>query len=244
MRDENRRVWEQLSAEKRKVDKLVGVVGKLWDIVGKGFAPGAGMYPPHCLLFISRLLITEDTVPPFPVELFDAMDSPNIYITSPPEQPQQQHSHQHQQSMHYPMLSPGVSPTTPEFSTSSSHPSSSSSQPTSAHPRNYGGWRADWDHDDADTSGGRTGNGKRQRLSEEYHAPQPPSPSSLNGPSSSASSMNGVASSPLTPNGDSPKRGRSDSAGWSGNGGGSRPRSLSLSSGGGIALPGNPPMVR
>ena len=57
MRDENRRVWEQLAAERRRVEKLVGVVGRLWDVVGKGF-PGSGkfcisldMADPSLLLF-------------------------------------------------------------------------------------------------------------------------------------------------------------------------------------------------
>ncbi|EEB88632.1 hypothetical protein MPER_13440, partial [Moniliophthora perniciosa FA553] len=35
MRDENRRIWDQLNAERRKLDKLVGVVNRLWDYVGK-----------------------------------------------------------------------------------------------------------------------------------------------------------------------------------------------------------------
>ena len=43
MRDENRRVWDQLAAERRKVEKLVNVVGRLWDVVGKGF-PGSGQF--------------------------------------------------------------------------------------------------------------------------------------------------------------------------------------------------------
>lgn len=41
MRDENRRMWDQLTSERRKVEKLVNVVGRLWDVVGKGF-PGSG----------------------------------------------------------------------------------------------------------------------------------------------------------------------------------------------------------
>lgn len=41
MRDENRRMWDQLTAERRKVEKLVSVVGRLWDVVSKGF-PGSG----------------------------------------------------------------------------------------------------------------------------------------------------------------------------------------------------------
>ena len=44
MRDENRRMWDQLTNEKRKVEKLVTVVGRLWDVVGKGF-------PGHCQSF-------------------------------------------------------------------------------------------------------------------------------------------------------------------------------------------------
>ncbi|KAF9454441.1 hypothetical protein P691DRAFT_656117 [Macrolepiota fuliginosa MF-IS2] len=67
MRDENRRMWEQLSMERKKVDKLVSVVNRLWETVQKGF-PGS--------------------VPPFPTDLFtdpnsNAGDNPNIYITSP-----------------------------------------------------------------------------------------------------------------------------------------------------------------
>ncbi|KAI5833154.1 HSF-type DNA-binding-domain-containing protein [Schizophyllum commune] len=62
MRDENRRVWEQLAVERRRAEHLIGVVGQLWDIVGKGF-PGQ--------------------VPPFPVELFDGNESPAILVTSP-----------------------------------------------------------------------------------------------------------------------------------------------------------------
>jgi heat shock transcription factor len=41
MREENRRVWEALMSERRKVDKLTGLVQTLWDVVGKGF-PGSG----------------------------------------------------------------------------------------------------------------------------------------------------------------------------------------------------------
>jgi hypothetical protein len=41
MRDENRRMWDQLTTERRKVEKLVSVVGRLWDVVSKGF-PGSG----------------------------------------------------------------------------------------------------------------------------------------------------------------------------------------------------------
>lgn len=40
MRDENRRVWEQVNIERRRADKLVNVVAQLWDVVGKGFPGG------------------------------------------------------------------------------------------------------------------------------------------------------------------------------------------------------------
>ncbi|KDR80900.1 hypothetical protein GALMADRAFT_1113959 [Galerina marginata CBS 339.88] len=55
MRDDNMRMWDQLAAERRKVDKLVNVVGRLWDVM----------------------------VPPFPSDLLDSSESPNIYVTSP-----------------------------------------------------------------------------------------------------------------------------------------------------------------
>ncbi|KAJ6485774.1 HSF-type DNA-binding-domain-containing protein [Mycena sanguinolenta] len=59
MREENQRMWEQLNSERRRVEKLVSVVSRLWDLVGKGFGPGS--------------------VPPFPVDLLD----PPIFVTSP-----------------------------------------------------------------------------------------------------------------------------------------------------------------
>jgi len=52
MRDENRRMWDQLTAERRKVEKLVSVVGRLWDVVGKGF-PGSGQSFSFFYLYIS-----------------------------------------------------------------------------------------------------------------------------------------------------------------------------------------------
>ncbi|KAF7289492.1 HSF-DOMAIN domain-containing protein [Mycena chlorophos] len=59
MREENQRVWDQLTAERRRTDKLVSVVSRLWEVVSKGFGPG--------------------NVPAFPVELLE----PNIFVTSP-----------------------------------------------------------------------------------------------------------------------------------------------------------------
>ena len=41
MREENRRVWEALVIERKKAERMVGVMKTLWDVVGKGF-PGSG----------------------------------------------------------------------------------------------------------------------------------------------------------------------------------------------------------
>ncbi|KAJ3851882.1 hypothetical protein EV368DRAFT_65391 [Lentinula lateritia] len=138
MREEYRRVWEVLMAERRKNERLTGLLRSLWDVVGKGF-PGS--------------------IPPFPVDLVDASpdighsspsigaanpnvhnsmggagssngpSSPNIYITSPTatsgpryQTPISALSHAHSQSNHnslghspFAFTSPGSSPTAPEF---------------------------------------------------------------------------------------------------------------------------------
>ncbi|KXN91101.1 Heat shock factor protein [Leucoagaricus sp. SymC.cos] len=67
IRDENRRLWDTLNMERKKSEKLVGLVNRLWDVVQKGF-PGS--------------------MPPFPSDFFSdsnlsTNDNPNIYITSP-----------------------------------------------------------------------------------------------------------------------------------------------------------------
>lgn len=93
MRDENRRLYEQFAAERRKSEKLVNVVGRLWDVVGKGF-PGS--------------------LPPFPQDILEP-ESPNIYITSPtsslPPRLSMSISNPSLHSMH----SPNSSPTTVDF---------------------------------------------------------------------------------------------------------------------------------
>jgi hypothetical protein len=64
MRDENRKVWEELADERRKVEKLIGVVGHLWEMVGKAF-PGHCEFDPSLfvperprrkLFFLSRFI--------------------------------------------------------------------------------------------------------------------------------------------------------------------------------------------
>ncbi|KIM39646.1 hypothetical protein M413DRAFT_194513 [Hebeloma cylindrosporum] len=97
MRDENSRMWEQLCSERRKVDKLVQVVGRLWDVVGKGF-PGS--------------------LPQFPSDLLDTAESPNIYITSPTATSSSRFPPPLSMNMHPPMHnlnSPNSSPTAADF---------------------------------------------------------------------------------------------------------------------------------
>ncbi|KAG6868056.1 hypothetical protein C0993_007915 [Termitomyces sp. T159_Od127] len=61
MRDENRRVWEQLSLERKRTDRLVCTLQRLWEFVGNRMGG----------------------LSPFPPELVDVADNPNIYVTSP-----------------------------------------------------------------------------------------------------------------------------------------------------------------
>lgn len=95
MRDENRRMWEHLATEKKRSEKLVGIVGRLWEVINSRF-PGS--------------------VPPFPSELLDS-ESPDIYITSPTAStsgsrfPPPLSTNMHSIHSH----SPNSSPTTTEF---------------------------------------------------------------------------------------------------------------------------------
>ncbi|KAF7317878.1 HSF-DOMAIN domain-containing protein [Mycena kentingensis (nom. inval.)] len=59
MREENQRMWDQLNVERRRADKLVSVVSRLWDVVAQRLGP--------------------ESVPAFPMELVE----PNIFVTSP-----------------------------------------------------------------------------------------------------------------------------------------------------------------
>lgn len=81
MRDENMRLWDQLLSERKRTEKIVGVLGRLWDVVGTRI-PGSCTYP------LSRVVIVLGTyswcsVPQFPSELLEN-ESPGIFVTSPP----------------------------------------------------------------------------------------------------------------------------------------------------------------
>jgi len=56
MREENRRVWEALVIERKKAERMVGVMKTLWDVVGKGF-PGSGKCNFHADVYL-RCYIT------------------------------------------------------------------------------------------------------------------------------------------------------------------------------------------
>ncbi|KAL0572010.1 hypothetical protein V5O48_009952 [Marasmius crinis-equi] len=101
MREDNRRMWEQLTAERRKVERLTGVVSRLWDFVGKGFPGSIPPFPLTDLLDGSQLPVPSSTVPSSTPSVPSSTssnaasvngtgnnagsesDNPNIYITSP-----------------------------------------------------------------------------------------------------------------------------------------------------------------
>ena len=43
MREDNKRMWEVLMAERRKNERITGLLRTVWDVVGKGF-PGSSEY--------------------------------------------------------------------------------------------------------------------------------------------------------------------------------------------------------
>jgi hypothetical protein len=44
MREENRRMWESLVEERRKAERLAALVGRLWDVVGRGLPGNCGWF--------------------------------------------------------------------------------------------------------------------------------------------------------------------------------------------------------
>ncbi|GLB41569.1 putative winged helix DNA-binding domain-containing protein [Lyophyllum shimeji] len=105
MREENRRMWDQLSQERKRTERLVAAFSKLWDTVNTRI--------PGC-------------VGPFPNDILE-YDNPNIYVTSPGGAPSsgatsgQARSFLPPLSMNmsshslHSMHSPGDSPTQAEF---------------------------------------------------------------------------------------------------------------------------------
>ncbi|KIK57008.1 hypothetical protein GYMLUDRAFT_770533 [Collybiopsis luxurians FD-317 M1] len=87
MREDNRRMWEVLMAERRKNERIMGLLRTVWDVVGKGFSgscKSAWFCSKTALLSGSSAdqfclpfnLLMKILVPPFPVDLLDS--SPDV----------------------------------------------------------------------------------------------------------------------------------------------------------------------
>ncbi|KAH0583106.1 hypothetical protein H2248_010992 [Termitomyces sp. 'cryptogamus'] len=126
MRDENRRVWEQLNLERKRTDRLATALQRLWELVG------------------SRM----GGLSPFPHDLVDVADNPNIYVTSPGAQsgsassgaparfapPPLSMNNVHMGSLHT-MHSPNSnSPTQPDFSAPQQSQQAQAQQQSSSTP--------------------------------------------------------------------------------------------------------------
>ncbi|KAJ3743716.1 HSF-type DNA-binding-domain-containing protein [Lentinula detonsa] len=147
MREDYRRVWEVLMAERRKNERLTGLLRTLWDVVGKGF-PGSLPLFPVDLVDASPDIITGSASmsagPSTGTSIHTAVggagsgnspSSPNIYITSPtatsghrypPPITALSHTHGPGTSSsvghNFAFTSPGSSPTAPEFGTNIHQP--------------------------------------------------------------------------------------------------------------------------
>ncbi|KAH9479279.1 Heat shock factor protein 4 [Psilocybe cubensis] len=184
MREDNIRMWDQLAAERRKVEKLVNVVGRLWEVVKNNYPGGQVL------------------LPQFPSELLDS-DSPNIYITSPTSTsryppPLSMNMH----TMHT-LNSPNSSPTAADFPSHMHHGHALSRQHSFQH---VNGFRGDstsstplpsspgsismelFDDGSSDNIPSGRGSTKRQRLDENGTA------NGINNSSDSISLMSSVSS--------------------------------------------------
>ncbi|KAF7794975.1 hypothetical protein EIP86_006118 [Pleurotus ostreatoroseus] len=121
MRDDNRRLMHALSQERNKMERLAGVTKTLYEIIYKAF-PGSVPFP-------------------FPTDLLEPHDSPNIMVTSPTASgmphfpPLHSLSNPSLHSLH--SLSPGSSPTAPEFPSHSHTPHTLSRQHSFQHIPEY-----------------------------------------------------------------------------------------------------------
>ncbi|KAI0765634.1 HSF-type DNA-binding-domain-containing protein [Trametes elegans] len=124
MREDNRRLMIAFQQERGKVERLAGVTKVMYDIMSKSFP----------------------SVPvPFPTDILDTGDSPNIYVTSPTSSAQA--------ASHYPSLSslpnsglhslhtlsPSSSPTTADFPSHTHTPHTLSRQHSYQHIPSYDG---------------------------------------------------------------------------------------------------------
>ncbi|KAI0065517.1 hypothetical protein BV25DRAFT_1703812 [Artomyces pyxidatus] len=114
MRDENRRVVNALAAEKAKFERLATLTKTMYDVVDKNF-PGWPIFLHPRFFYVPSW--NGRTVPaPFPADLIDPSESPNIYVTSPSlTVPSHSHSFASASAASLHSLSPGSSPTTADF---------------------------------------------------------------------------------------------------------------------------------
>lgn len=144
MRDDNRRLVQALNTERHRMDRLTSVTKALYDVMIKVF-PGHGMDTMYYSCRINSLLFSFSVPIPFPADLLDANDSPNIMITSPTSTGMHSHfppslsSLSNNPSLHsLHSLSPGSSPTAPEFPSHNHTPHNLSRQHSFQHVPDYG----------------------------------------------------------------------------------------------------------
>ncbi|KIL69023.1 hypothetical protein M378DRAFT_69691 [Amanita muscaria Koide BX008] len=242
MRDENRRVWEQLSLERRRVEKLVGLVTRLWDVVGKNLQGGLPPFPPDLLESESpNIYVTSPTTatssrfpPPLSISNLTGgaihVHSGNTPDSSPTATDFHSHHHHHHHNQHgHPNLSRQQSIQHISFTrgNGTAHDClSSTSTPLQASPRSMSMDFFD-DSGMSTTSGGPSPTGrhsvKRPRLSSDNVGPGPMPAPGLNGSSDSLSPLSSVSSPAMThrpglgitcagPGGKKSSRARSESA--------------------------------
>ncbi|OSD04910.1 hypothetical protein PYCCODRAFT_1486510 [Trametes coccinea BRFM310] len=125
MREDNRRLMVALQQERGKVDRLANVTKVMYDMMSKSYPGGMPV--------------------PFPTDILDSGDSPNIYVTSPTSSAP--HTSQFPplsslpngglHSLH--SLSPSSSPTTAEFPSHTHGPHTLSRQHSYQHIPSYDG---------------------------------------------------------------------------------------------------------
>ena len=123
------------------MERLAGVTKALYDVVSKAF-PGGGKCATVSTIARRTLTRTSGAVPyPFPTEILETHDSPNIMVTSPTTSGMQTFQpslhNMNNQSLHSLHLSPGSSPTAPDFPSHTHTPHSLSRQHSFQHIPEY-----------------------------------------------------------------------------------------------------------
>jgi len=140
VREDNRRLTLAFHNEKNKVERLASVTKAMYDVISRTW-PGSSKYYPYVFLCPTILKRGASTVPvpvPFPNDILEASESPNIYITSPSSTGPHGHfppslslSSSSLHSLH--SLSPSSSPTAAEFPSHTHTPNTLSRQHSFQH---------------------------------------------------------------------------------------------------------------